>query len=185
MRIGLLADTHMPGSRSELWPQLIEAFAGVDMILHAGDLHTASVIDLLSSIAPIYVARGNGDVGVQHPQLRDSWLLDLAGVQVGMVHEFPFPGRAADAKINKRLARHFANTKPNVVIYGHTHHASLHNRDNILFVNPGSPMLPRNQSTRLGTIAILEIEAARAQVQLLQLTEGGVAPIDAKNSSPV
>ena len=68
MRIGLIADTHMPGALESLWPQVIEAFASVDYILHAGDLHVPQVIDDLASLAPTYAVRGNGDIGVDHPQ---------------------------------------------------------------------------------------------------------------------
>lgn len=171
LRIGLIADTHMPGSRAELWPQISQAFAGVDMIFHAGDLHTADVIDQLGSIAPTYVARGNGDVDVEHPMLRDEWLLDVGGQQIGIVHQFPHPGRASAAKIDKRLTRHFVDQRPDLVVYGHTHHESVHTINDQLFINPGSAMLPRNQSTRLGTVGILEITPDRTNVQLLQLTD--------------
>ena len=50
MRIGLIANTHMPGALESLWPQVIEAFASVDYILHAGDLHVPQVIDDLASL---------------------------------------------------------------------------------------------------------------------------------------
>ena len=61
MRIGLISDTHIPEAQPFLYPQVFEAFRGVDYILHAGDCHDLSVIDQLGAIAPIYVARGNGD----------------------------------------------------------------------------------------------------------------------------
>ena len=182
IRIGLLADTHMPGSRERLWPQLEAAFAGVDAILHAGDLHTGDVIDTLGSIAPTWVARGNGDMDVEHPRLRDEWLLEFGGVRVGMVHEFPHPGRASDAKVAKRLQRHFPAQRPQVIVFGHTHHESIHAREDILYINPGSPMLPRNQSTRLGTIALLTIRGGAVTAQLHQLTDSGtrlIAPLEA------
>ena len=171
LRIGLIADTHMPGSVAELWPQITDVFADVDMIFHAGDLHTADVIDQLSRIAPTYVARGNGDMDVEHPMLKDEWLLDVGGQQIGIVHQCPHPGRASKAKIAKRLTKHFAEQRPDLVIYGHTHHESVHRLDDQLFINPGSAMLPRNQSTRLGTVGLLEIGPQGADVQLLQLTD--------------
>jgi len=51
MRIGLIADTHMPGSIEALWPQAYDAFREVDAILHAGDLHTLDVVDELNQLA--------------------------------------------------------------------------------------------------------------------------------------
>ncbi len=171
--IGVIADTHMPGSISELWPQIVSVFANVDLILHAGDLHTTDVIEQLARIAPTYVARGNGDVGVEHPQLQDTWLLELGGQQIAMVHEFPSPSRASATKINKRLARHFGEQRPAAVIYGHTHFEEQHTTDGTLFLNPGSATLPRNQSTRLGTFAQLTITADDIHSQLFQLTTHG------------
>ena len=45
MRIGLVSDTHIPEAREELWPQVCDAFRGVDLILHGGDLHELRVVD--------------------------------------------------------------------------------------------------------------------------------------------
>ena len=64
MRIGLISDTHMPGSIEKLWPQVFNLFQDVDCILHAGDLHTLDIVDELSELAPTYVSRGNGDAGL-------------------------------------------------------------------------------------------------------------------------
>lgn len=174
----------MPGSRDALWPQIAEVFAGVDMIFHAGDLHTADVIDQLALFAPTYVARGNGDVDVEHPMLKDEWLLDIDGLGIGIVHQFPHPPRASAAKIDKRLNKHFATRTPDVVVYGHTHHEGISRVKDMLFVNPGSAMLPRNQSTRLGTVGILTIDSGHADVQLLQLTHGDPVPINPPEPQP-
>lgn len=46
MKIGLIADTHMPGSIDVLWPQVARAFEGVELILHAGDLHTLDIVEI-------------------------------------------------------------------------------------------------------------------------------------------
>ena len=64
MRIGLISDTHIPESRKDLWPQVFEAFQGVDMIMHAGDVHEFYVLDELERVAPVISARGNGEDGL-------------------------------------------------------------------------------------------------------------------------
>jgi len=53
MRIGLISDTHIPTATKELWPQIYEAFRGVDLIMHAGDLMVPEVIDWLEEVAPV------------------------------------------------------------------------------------------------------------------------------------
>lgn len=174
LRIGLIADTHMPGTIADLWPQVHAAFEGVDGILHAGDLHTAAVIDELEQMAPTWVACGNGDLDVVHPRLQDVWLADLAGSVVGMVHRFPTPARASAAKLAKKRRGHFGDADPVVVIYGHTHLAEVHALDECLYINPGSATLPNNQSTRLGTLGLLHLQPGRREVELFQITETGL-----------
>ena len=61
IRIGLVADTHIPEAGPDLPAQAYAALAGCDRILHAGDLHTIEVVDRLERLAPVLVSRGNGD----------------------------------------------------------------------------------------------------------------------------
>ena len=172
LRVGLIADTHMPGTIPHLWEQVMRAFRDVDCILHAGDLHVADVIDALDEIAPTYVSTGNGDLDVVHPRLQDAWCEHMAGVQVGLVHRFPTPSRASEQKLAKNIARHF-ELAPDVVVYGHTHLAEVHTVAGRTYINPGSATLPNNQSTRLGTIGLLDIDNGAVAVELLQLTDAG------------
>lgn len=167
----------MPGTIDKLWQEVHHAFTDVDCILHGGDLHTASVIDELEQIAPIFVACGNGDMDVVHPRLEDVWVADLAGSTVGMVHRFPTPARASEAKINKKLRAFFPEQDPDVVIYGHTHLAEVHITGGCLFINPGSATLPNNQSTRMGTLGLLHLSGGRREVELFQLSDGGLERI--------
>ena len=150
------------------------AFEGVDCILHAGDLHTLEIVDELNRLAPVYVAKGNGDADIHDARLQDLWNLDLGGVRIGMIHRFPSPDRKSGAIIAAFRDRHFGTSAPDVVIFGHTHMESLHVVDNVLYVNPGSPTLPRNRSLRLGTIGILDIAARSVTATIHQLTASGV-----------
>jgi uncharacterized protein len=174
MKIGLIADTHMPGSLEALWPQAVEAFRDVDCILHAGDLHTLDVVDQLCDLAPTYVSMGNGDVGLVDDRLQDTWLLDMAGVQVGMIHRLPSPERKTPEQLLRYVDRHFTDdVTPHVVVFGHTHLEGLHHVGDVLYINPGSPTLPRNQSLRLGTVGMLEISAEHVAATILQLNDDG------------
>lgn len=176
MRIGLIADTHIPGSLRELWPQVLRAFRDVDYILHAGDLHTLNVVDRLNDVAPVAVARGNGDRGLEDERLADTWVLEFAGITIGMIHEFSKPGRRANRVITDHMGRVFDGQSPDVVVYGHTHWESIDYVDDVLYVNPGSPTLPRNRSLRLGTIGFIDIENGTPRASIYQLTERGIEP---------
>ena len=161
----------MPGTIEKLWRQVHDAFQDVDCILHAGDLHVTDVIDELETIAPTFVSEGNGDLDVRHHRLQETWVGQFAGCEVAMVHRFPTPRRANEAKLEKNIDRYFSEASPSVVVYGHTHLAEAHTVGSRLYINPGSATLPNNQSTRLGTIGILEIEPERTEVMLYQLGE--------------
>ena len=63
MLIGLVSDTHIPEARRTIFDEVYAAMRGVDLILHAGDMHDSIVIDWLEEVAPVLAARGNGDDG--------------------------------------------------------------------------------------------------------------------------
>ncbi len=185
MRIGLISDTHIPEARQELWPQVFEAFREVDLILHAGDIHELRVIDELNEVAPIYVARGNGDDGSggravlpDDERLQEAWSLELGGMAIGVTHIVPIPEMPPHLTLARALERLFPERRPDVIIYGDTHVEAIDTVDGVLCVNPGSPTFPHNLNTQLGTIGFLEIEEGRANATIWQLTDEGIDPFD-------
>ena len=104
MRIGLISDTHIPTAAKELWPQVYEAFRGVDLIMHAGDLMVPEVIDWLEEVAPVMAVWGNGDfrgwqrtVPPEDPRLSEAKVLTLriqeSGARSQMGEDAPLPAR--------------------------------------------------------------------------------------------
>jgi putative phosphoesterase len=185
LRIGLISDTHIPEARPELWPQVFEAFQGVDLILHGGDIHDLVVLDQLHDIAPLWAARGNGEDGsggrpVQpdHPRLREVWLLDLAGLKVGLTHDVPIPEYPPHLTLERAMQRYFGRTDLDVLVYGDTHVEAIDTIGATLCVNPGSPTYPHNLNTQLGTIGFLEISGGRAEATIWQIEEEGITPFD-------
>ncbi len=184
LRLGLISDTHIPEARDALWPQVFEAFRGVDAILHAGDIHDLSVIDALHAVAPTYAARGNGDDGSgsrvlqpDHPQLRPAWLLEFQGVRIGVIHAVPLPEHEyVAAPVEPVLLRMFGRTDLDVLVFGDSHVEAIFDLRGMLCVNPGSPTLPRQRLTTLGTIGFLDIVDGRASASLWQLTEDSIVP---------
>lgn len=67
MRIGVISDTHVPVRARALPGEVFRIFAGVDLILHAGDLVTLDVLDELQAVAPVLAVRGN----VDHPEVQE------------------------------------------------------------------------------------------------------------------
>jgi len=185
LNIGLIADTHIPEARATLWPQVYEAFDGVDCILHAGDIHELWVLDTLDEIAPVYAARGNGedgsggrDVQPEDPRLRYAWSLPLENLTVGLTHYIPANERPPDFTVARWVERFFPETTPDVIVYGDTHTELINEVDGILCVNPGSPTYPHNYDTQYGTIGFLELDDGDARPSVWLINDDGIEPFD-------
>ena len=88
MRIGLLADTHLPGRirhLDELGPEPADFFSSVELILHAGDLTSPIILDWLEQFAPVLCSTGNNDP-IADSRSKDVQTLEIEGWRIGMVH---------------------------------------------------------------------------------------------------
>ena len=176
MRIGLIADTHLPSlvrHLDELGPQTANALRDVDLILHAGDVSAPSVLDWCAQFSDVLVAEGNNDL-FQDPRMAKIQFLDIEGWRIGMTHELRPESRPIGQIIDSSLDGELVD----VIIGGDTHVERLEFRDNVLLINSGSPILPHHLSTRLGTIGILEIsrKSIRAEIVVLGHSEGAPNP---------
>lgn len=185
MKVGLISDTHIPEAMPELWPHLFDEFSHVDCILHAGDIHHLGVLDQLEAVAPVYAALGNGDAGsggrdVQpdDPRVREAWLLELAGFNIGLTHYVPMPEIPPKLTIENWKQKLFPDVHLDVLIYGDTHVEQVDLIDRTLCINPGSPTYPHNLSLQFGTIGILHLDEPSPRAEILQLTETGTEPFD-------
>jgi putative phosphoesterase len=139
LKIGVIADTH-----GWLDPQAPALFAGVDYILHGGDIGSSDVLAGLEVVAPVTAVSGNTDCD---PAWRDTEILELAG-RTFLLQHIVDPHRP-DPALRERLNR----VRPDVVIFGHTHQPLAETIGGILFLNPGSAKSPRGGTPR--SIAIL------------------------------
>ena len=185
LRIGLISDTHIPEARATLWPQVFDAFDGVDRIFHAGDIHDLSVLDQLEEVAPVWSARGNGEDGSggrpvqpEDPRVKYAWQLELEGLSVGLTHYVPVPERPPTFTMQRWVERFFPDKKPDVIVSGDTHREAIEWVDGIYCVNPGSPTYPHNYDTQFGTIGFLELADGKAQASIWLLQEEGIVPFD-------
>lgn len=162
--------------------QVHQAFQGVDLILHAGDIYTSDCLDWLEQIAPVIAvevapAPVIGDSRVQHQRV-----MSLAGYSVGMIHDL-MVHKAINEVIPGELERRFPKgesvaqalaekfgTAVDTVVFGHTHYPMVEEHDGVLFINPGSPTLPK-QIRRLGTVGILELTAEGREARIVDLAK--------------
>jgi uncharacterized protein len=184
MRIGLVSDTHVPAATYEMPYQVARAFAGVDMIMHAGDIYAPTVIDWLHEIAPVYVVPGDGVdyLMANDPRMAQRHIVEVEGVRIGLVHALilpemyseVWPGAIADRfpqHLSVRESVHKALKSPvDVVVFGDTHYDMSEWHDGVLLINPGSPTLPR-QMRQLGTVGLLELENGRVEGCIVDLND--------------
>jgi len=169
MRIALLGDTHLPSlmrTLDELGPEPARALQGADLILHAGDVTIPAVLDWCEQFAPVLVAEGNNDL-FRDPRMAARQILDIDGWRIGMAHEL----RPESRPMPHILASVFPTEPVDILIGGDTHVERLEYRDDVLLVNPGSPILPHHLSTRLGSLAIIEISRSNVRVDVVALGE--------------
>lgn len=152
--VGVISDTH-----GFMDPQLEEIFAGVDHILHAGDIGWASVILELEHIAPVTAVTGNTDES--NPQFKDVEIVELAGRRF-LIHHQVDP-RSPNSKIKQRIIRE----APDVVISGHTHKRSLEMVGDILYLNPGYSGQPKPGLAR--SVALLHCDEQGITVDFVDL----------------
>jgi putative phosphoesterase len=142
MKIGVISDTH-----AYLDPRLPEMLAGVDAIIHGGDVGSAEVLDDLGRIAKVHAVRGNMDAGGLDLPL--SLKMRFENVQVEVRHQLPFPQSELEAwsdgellgKMQPERRDAFLKTFDEitrVVIFGHSHKPCLVTMGHKLFFNPGS-----------------------------------------------
>jgi uncharacterized protein len=150
MKAVVLSDTHSPRRWKGCPPAVAAQLESADVILHAGDVCTVDVLELLAQFAPVHAVLGNND----GPDVRawgaaETATLDLAGLRVGMIHDAgPKEGRLA------RLRSRFPES--DLVVFGHSHIPLQAVEGDFGIFNPGSPTDKRRQPHR--TLGLLEIE---------------------------
>jgi uncharacterized protein len=171
MTIGAVSDTH-----GYFDPCLRKMLAGVDAILHGGDVGSPEILDELRRIAPVYAVRGNVDSAESDLPL--SLSLSFGRLQVEIVHILPasqseleaWADRAAPkGKLVQRGGRFLRmfNDATGAVVFGHSHTPCLVNLDGILFINPGSAGKKRFSLPR--TCGLLEVYPDHLQATIKPL----------------
>lgn len=153
VRIGLISDTH-----GLLRPDVHLAFAGVDWILHAGDVCGDEILDELALIAPVEAVFGNCDLPGDR-RLREALDLTIGDVTIHVQHGHEL-GRPKPAQVAASYAAQ-------VCVFGHTHKQSIDWIDGRLIINPGAAG-PRRFDL-LPSVAVLTIQGAQAEAELIPL----------------
>ena len=151
--IGIISDTH-----GQLPDSVADAFGGVNLILHAGDIGDPDIIDALKKIAPTIAVRGNTDFGQWADRLSVKETIEIWQTRLIVLH---------DVYHFKQIA---GNPAPDVVISGHTHRSQQEEKQGVLYINPGSAAYPRYRLP--ATVATLQIKEEHSpKVRFIELKD--------------
>ncbi len=150
MIVGVISDTH-----GLLRDEAVAALRGADHILHAGDIGDPEILDELRQLAPLTAVRGNVDTEKWARQLPLTEVVEIAGVSIYMLHNLD----ELDLKPEAAGVR--------VVVYGHSHHPKMEERNGALYFNPGSA--GRRRFKLPVSVGKLFIEAGEVRGELIPL----------------
>ena len=121
MLIGVISDTH-----GLLRPEALNALAGVQHIIHAGDIGSPDIVPRLAEIAPVTAIRGNVDTQAW-AQAFPLWeVVTLGGRTIHVIHD------RADLEVDPATAGF------DLVITGHSHQPKTETVGGVVYLNPGS-----------------------------------------------
>lgn len=119
--VGVISDTH-----GLVRPEAVAGLAGVEMIIHAGDIGSPEVMVALERIAPVRAIRGNNDRDAWAHRWPETDVVQVGAVSIYVLHNL------AELDLDPRAAG------IHVVISGHSHRPKAERRDGLLYLNPGS-----------------------------------------------
>lgn len=150
MQVGIISDTH-----GLLRPEAVQALRGVDAIIHAGDVGQPGILTALKQIAPVFAVRGNVDTEAWARELPTTTVVELCGASFYVLHNLK------ELNVRPEAARF------DFVVSGHTHKAEQSERNNVVYLNPGSAG-PRRFHLPV-TLALLDLSRKPWRAEILEL----------------
>ena len=163
MKIGIIADTHIPVSATKIPSKIIECFKDCDLIIHAGDLVEMSVISDLEKIAETKAVYGNMDGPEVRNRLPEKILFEAGGKKIGVYH-----GKGPASRV-VQTAKEAFDEKPDIVIFGHSHSPYNEKIDGTLYFNPGSSTDKIFSPYR--SFGIIELDGDDISAQIIRLED--------------
>lgn len=134
MKIGVLSDTHIPGTAKDLPKVIYDEFKEVDLIIHAGDFVEMEFLKKLSGFKKTIAVYGNLDSSEVVNSLKAKEVIEAGGFRIGLIH-----GWGAPDGLIERIGAEFKGERIDCIVFGHSHRPMNETKNGILFFNPGSP----------------------------------------------
>lgn len=134
LKIGVISDTHIPFRAKQLPIEVLQALRDVDHIIHAGDIASLEVLDVLNRLAPVSAVSGNVDPPEVRELLGTKKIITLEGYRIGITH-----GHGKNGSTPERAVKCFESDPVDCIVFGHSHMPFCDYANGILLFNPGSP----------------------------------------------
>ena len=162
MLIAAISDTHLPRGRRRLPDACLRNLRRADLILHAGDFSTASVLHDLEQIGPpVKAVHGNVDCAELRARLPEALEIRTPdGARIAMLHD-------AGPRTHRleRMRARFPDA--HAVVFGHSHIPLHETKDGFQIFNPGSPTDRRRQPHH--TMGMAAAEGGRLRFEIVTL----------------
>lgn len=165
MKVLVISDTHIPVAANELPAVIIEQAKKSNCCIHAGDFTGIEVLKNLENLTKIYAVSGNMDNPDIRERLPGKVIIELEGINVGIIH-----GRGAPSNLIDNYIKHeFSDDlkKIDIIIFGHTHYPADKTIEEKIYFNPGSPTDTIFAPYR--SYGILEIEGKSIKRRIIKI----------------
>jgi len=152
VKMAIFSDTHGNWAAAV---RSLDLSGDFDWVVHLGDTTDDAEFTELALGRKLLIVSGNCDGGGKYPR---SLTLEMAGKRIFICHGDRFHVKAGLGELYKKALQEGAD----IVLYGHTHIASVEELNGILFINPGAMKL----SMESLTMGILQIDEGIASVEI-------------------
>lgn len=140
MKIAILSDTHVKKHNDKLFKLIDNLSKEADMIIHAGDYVSSSVVSKLREHSNFIGVWGNNDKGSIRDLLKEKIIVPVEGYKVGLYH-----GHGDSKNTLQRAYDEFTDDKVDIIVFGHSHQPLILTKNKVLMLNPGSPSYKRKE----------------------------------------
>lgn len=159
MKIAILSDTHVKKHSDKLFKLIDNLFNETDMIIHAGDYVSSSVVSKLREHKNFIGVWGNNDKGYIRDLLEEKKIISVEGYKIGIYH-----GHGNCKNTLQRAYDEFNDDRVDIIIFGHSHQPLVLTKNKVLMINPGSPSCKRREVWY--SYVILEIKNKHINVEM-------------------
>lgn len=133
MIIGIISDTHVRKNSQKLEESLKKNLPSLDLLIHAGDYTNPELINMLRNHYKFVGVYGNNDNDHLRNELPSKEIITLESYKIGICH-----GDGSKKLTIDNVYDIFSKDKVDIIIYGHSHKASVTTKHKVLYLNPGS-----------------------------------------------